>query len=346
MHCTKLKFIYFDNIIYIVFRKTTWKSAISAAYELFSASHREMVTNTAVLVQTDLWSMFLFLFQHCLWWLCHVWQHIPKGITYGELAKGHRVVVCLALYFKDFCKKDLKLVRIEFGSWKLLADNCSGCCHTVWGVIWAKKNKANSWWSEDNTESRGSNFRSSFHIPVLSITPAEVCHAKIGLLSHSRYHSQKDWIMIKQGTTIISQVKLMPTIYIVLMIAHKVNQYSMGNYKGKECLYFTHIALYYTHTHTHTYYIIFLFFSGVRIQKPTKDVESILVNVSGKLLMFQPEKSSTHIKEDNNKYHLVMYSLVAFLFSLTLQFAAFIFIAIHSQSLLLNRHIPLFTLLT
>lgn len=44
--------------------------------------------------------------------------------------------------------------------------------------------------------------------------------------------------------------------------------------------------------------------SGVRIQKPTKDVESILVNVSGKLLMFQPEKSSTHIKEDNNKYHL------------------------------------------
>ncbi|XP_014777792.1 guanine nucleotide exchange factor subunit RIC1 isoform X1 [Octopus bimaculoides] len=44
--------------------------------------------------------------------------------------------------------------------------------------------------------------------------------------------------------------------------------------------------------------------SGSRLQKPLKDAESILVNLSGKLLMFQPEKASSHMKADNNKYSL------------------------------------------
>ncbi|GFR66034.1 hypothetical protein ElyMa_005547400 [Elysia marginata] len=75
------------------------------------------VTNTKVLAQAGMPSLFTIFSQKRLRWLGHVCRmagrRIPKDFLHGELASGSRRTGRPTLCFKDVCKKDLKTCRIQ-----------------------------------------------------------------------------------------------------------------------------------------------------------------------------------------------------------------------------------------
>ena len=84
-------------------------------------SWKDKVSNAEILAQADLPSMFTLLRQRRLRWLGHVYcmedGRIPKDILYGELHHGKRDIGCPHLRFKDVCKRDMKALEINTGTW-------------------------------------------------------------------------------------------------------------------------------------------------------------------------------------------------------------------------------------
>ena len=92
---------------------------------ILGISWQDRVSNTEVLSQANLPSMFTLLRQRRLRWLGHVYRmedgRIPKDFLYGELASGKRTKGRLQLRYKEVCKRDVKALDINTESWEDLA---------------------------------------------------------------------------------------------------------------------------------------------------------------------------------------------------------------------------------
>ena len=92
---------------------------------ILGISWQDRVSNTEVLSQANLPSMFTLLRQRRLLWLSHAYPmedgRIPKDIFYGELASGRRTKGRPQLRYKDVCKRDMKALDINNESWEDLA---------------------------------------------------------------------------------------------------------------------------------------------------------------------------------------------------------------------------------
>ena len=101
---------------------------LRSIHHIFSISWQDRVSNTEVLSQANLSSMFTLLRQRKLCWLGHVYRmedgHIPKDILYGELASGRRSKGRPQLRYKDVCNRDMKALDINTDSWEDLAADC------------------------------------------------------------------------------------------------------------------------------------------------------------------------------------------------------------------------------
>ena len=92
---------------------------------ILGISWQDRVSNAEVLSRANLPSMFTLLRQRRLLWLGHIYRmedgRIPKDILYGELASGRRPKGRPQLRYKDVCKRDIKALDINTGSWEDLA---------------------------------------------------------------------------------------------------------------------------------------------------------------------------------------------------------------------------------
>ena len=160
---------------------------------------KDRVTNTAVLEQAGSLSMHLLLCHRRLRWLGHVHRmsdgRIPKDVLYGELASGRRPVGRPMLRFKDVCKRDLKLTNINPDNWESIADDRSGWRHAVWvGVKLGEERRIHQLEErrvrrKERQQNQVLNPRSPSN--YVCNTCGRDCHARIGLLSHSRRCSQQ-----------------------------------------------------------------------------------------------------------------------------------------------------------
>ena len=88
---------------------------------------QDRVSNTKVLAQARIPSMFGLLSKRRLRWLGHVNRiqngRTPKDILFGELATGSRSTGRPLLRFKDVCKRDLKAGNISPGNLEALVED-------------------------------------------------------------------------------------------------------------------------------------------------------------------------------------------------------------------------------
>lgn len=158
----------------------------------------DKITNTSVLEQTNSHSMHILLTQRRLRWIGHVRRmkdgRIPKDILYGELATGHRPLGRPALRYKDVFKRDLKTTGINPATWESLAENRSAWRTTVSDGIQRGEAKRLQQLKDKRSRrkerkpSHDSNPPSSF----VCLNCGRDCHARIGLLSHSRCCQQQN----------------------------------------------------------------------------------------------------------------------------------------------------------
>ena len=156
---------------------------------------QDRVTNTAVLEKADSLSIHLMLSQRRLRWLGLVHRmedgRIPKEILYGELASGQRPSGRPVLRYKGVCKRDMKSTDIDPDSWESLADDRSGWRSAVREGDKRGEEKRREQLEERRARRKGGqqnrvpNPQSNF----VCGRCGRDCHARIGLLSHSRRHS-------------------------------------------------------------------------------------------------------------------------------------------------------------
>ena len=151
---------------------------------------QDRVTNTEVLQQAGLHSMFALLSQRRLRWLGHVRRmkagRIPKDMLYGELREGTRSIGRPHLRFKDVCKRDMKLTAIEPSTWESSAADRQQWRSTIYeGVKFA----------EETRNSKLADKRTRRKARAASVSAASIytcdncrrdCHSRVGLYSHSR----------------------------------------------------------------------------------------------------------------------------------------------------------------
>ena len=119
---------------------------------------------------------------------------IPKDVLFGELANGTRPRGRPVLRYKDVCKRDLKLTGIDPDTWESLADDRSGWRHAVReGVRRGEEQRkqqleAKRARRKERQQNQAQNPPSNF----VCGNCGRDCHARIGLLSHSRRCSQRD----------------------------------------------------------------------------------------------------------------------------------------------------------
>ena len=94
---------------------------------ILDISWRDKITNTEVLEHASSFSMYTLLSQRRLRWLGHVHRmangRIPKDMLYGELVTGTRTVGRSYLRYRDTCKRDMKVARIDTTTWEAAADD-------------------------------------------------------------------------------------------------------------------------------------------------------------------------------------------------------------------------------
>ena len=96
---------------------------------------QDKVPDMEVLQRAGMKSMIAVLREKRLRWLGHVYRmdtgRIPKGLLYGELARGTRPTGRPHLRFKDVCKRDMKQCKIDVSSWENLTEDRSSWRKTV-----------------------------------------------------------------------------------------------------------------------------------------------------------------------------------------------------------------------
>ena len=97
------------------------------------------------------------------------------------------------MFYFNVCKRDLKLTDIDPDSWELLADDRSSGRHAVHEGVRRGELKRNLQldekrkWRKQRQQNQAPNQPSDF----VCNTCGSDCHARIGLLSHSRCCSQQ-----------------------------------------------------------------------------------------------------------------------------------------------------------
>ena len=158
---------------------------------------QDKVTNVAVLEKAGSLSMHLKLCKYRLRWLGHVRRmedgRIPKDLLYDELATGCRPIGQPALHFKDVCKRDLKLTGIDAESWEALALDRDGWRHAVSSGVKMGEEKRILKLKErrERRKAGEENAADTLHSEFVCVHCGRDCHARIGLLSHSRRCSQQ-----------------------------------------------------------------------------------------------------------------------------------------------------------
>ena len=94
---------------------------------VLSTLSQDKITNKEILDRAYSFSMYTLLSQRRLRWLGHVHRmangHIPKDILYGELVTGTSTVGRPYLRYRDTCKRDMKVARIDTTTWEAAADD-------------------------------------------------------------------------------------------------------------------------------------------------------------------------------------------------------------------------------
>lgn len=158
----------------------------------------DKITNTSVLEQTNSHSMYLLITQRRLRWIGHVRRmkdgRIPKDILYGELATGHRPVGRPALRYKDVLKRDLKTTGISLDTWEPLAENRRAWRTTVSDGIQRGEAKRLQQLKDKRSHRKEGKPSHDFNPPssFVCLNCGRDCHARIGLLSHSRCCQQQN----------------------------------------------------------------------------------------------------------------------------------------------------------
>ena len=156
---------------------------------------KDKVNNIAVLELAGSLSMHLMLSQRRLRWLGHVRRmedgRIPKDVLYGELALGRRPAGRPALRYKDVCKRDLKVTDIDTGNWESLADDRGRWRQVVRSGVRRGEEKRNKQLVEIRAR-RKQRQNPNHSTPYICCNCGRDCHARIGLLSHSRHCSKQD----------------------------------------------------------------------------------------------------------------------------------------------------------
>ena len=159
---------------------------------------QDRVTNIEVLEKASFLSMHIMLCQRRLRWLGHVHRmddgRIPKDIMYGELASGRRPTGRPAPRFRDVCKRDMKLININSNTWESLADNRSGWRYAVREGVKTGEEKRKKRFEERRArrKERQQNQAQYPQSNYVCVNCGRDCHARIGLLSHTRRCSQQD----------------------------------------------------------------------------------------------------------------------------------------------------------
>ena len=161
---------------------------------ILGVTWKDKVSNIAILERTGSTSLHLLLCQRRLRWLGHVHRmndgRIPKDILYGELATGSRPLGRPTLRYKDVCKRDLKLTNISTTNWESLADDRNLWRQAVKGGIRIGEEKRKK---EAAAKKKKRIERQQNPAPITTASTQHICsrcgkdcHARIGLLSHTR----------------------------------------------------------------------------------------------------------------------------------------------------------------
>ena len=108
---------------------------------------------------------------------------------YGELATGCHPIGRPGLRFKDVCKSDLKLTGIDTESWEALALDRDGWRHAVSSGV--KRGEEKRILQLKERRERRKNAADTLLSQFVCVRCGRDCHARIGLLSHSRSCSQQ-----------------------------------------------------------------------------------------------------------------------------------------------------------
>ena len=166
--------------------------------------------------------MHLILCKRRLRWPGHVRYMedscIPNDLLHGELATGCRSIVRAALRFKNVCKRDLKLTGIDTESWEALALDRDGWCHAVRSGVKKGEERTMLQLKErrERRKARQGNAADTLHSEFVCVHCGRDCHARIGLLSHSRRCSQQSQWLVH---TIVSQDRRIPTTTECLVLS-------------------------------------------------------------------------------------------------------------------------------
>ena len=117
---------------------------------------------------------------------------IPKDLLHGELAARHRPVGCPALDFKDVCKCNLKCTGLDTDSWQALAADRGCWCHAVSNGM-NRGERARTLQQEEKRKQRKVRQKNVEVNPQSEFVCGHCdrdCHARIGLLSHSKHCNQ------------------------------------------------------------------------------------------------------------------------------------------------------------
>ena len=160
---------------------------------ILDISWQDKITNTEVLERASSFSIYTLLSQRRLRWLGHVHRmangRIPKDMLHGELVTGSRRVGRPYLRYRDTCKRDMKVAGIDTTTWEAAADD-RGHWRAVVKAGMKRGEENRSVHEAVKREKRKQKSSHPAHAPQPTIYICHKCgrdcHARVGLISHSR----------------------------------------------------------------------------------------------------------------------------------------------------------------
>ena len=180
------------------------------------SARRDLVTNTSVLAQAGMPSLFAILSQRLLRWLGQMCRmkdsRILQDLLYGQLASGSCPTGRPAMRFKDVCKRDLKTCGIQQAELQPEALNHTALRKKVKeGIKSAKEKKRIREGRKENQhntrgQSRSKLLTASPSTDYISRKCRRRCESRIELFSHSRCCSETKCEIVSQDRRLLSNM--------------------------------------------------------------------------------------------------------------------------------------------
>jgi len=162
---------------------------------LLEIKWQDRIPYSDILERAGIPSMYAILAQRRLRWLGHVRRmedgRLPKDVLYGQLATGTRPVGRPALRYKDACKRDLKACCITAETWETLAEDRTAWRQSIHRGIEAAEESRSGHATQKRSMRKARAAIPPTASPFVCVLCNKGCHARIGLLSHSRRCPQK-----------------------------------------------------------------------------------------------------------------------------------------------------------